>query len=114
MTFCCTCLFNLGLLNWKHNFISHWIIRLFLFPGEGPPAEGDEQAAAQTPAPAPPAEEKPQSTPTKTPKSPAKSEPQTPSKKVKEIPPIPTFDLYMVLAAGKHGNASWMAFDKVP
>lgn len=38
----------------------------------------------------------------KTPKSPAKSEPPTPSKKVKEIPPIPTFDLYMVLAAGNH------------
>lgn len=67
------------------------------FKGEGQAAEG-EQTPAQAQAPAP--EEKPQTTPVKTPKSPAKSEPQTPSKKVKEIPPIPTFELYMVLAAG--------------
>ncbi|XP_052779826.1 uncharacterized protein LOC128217046 [Mya arenaria] len=64
--------------------------------------EGDKGEAAPEGAQAPAApEEKPQETPLKTPKSPAKvSEPPTPSKKMKEIPAIPTYDLALILASG--------------
>lgn len=53
-------------------------------------------------------EDKPKEAPVtpKTPKSPAKSEPPTPSKKMKEVMPIPTFELGLVLAAGQLGMVS--------
>ena len=95
--YCRKCIFTL-----KYE-CQEFMLNLFFFEGEK--TDGDQAAApAPAPTPAPAPEEKPQPTPTKTPKSPAKSEPPTPSKKMKEIPPIPTFDLYMVLAAGNYEN----------
>ena len=70
------------------------ILYFFLTSDEQPTDE------AQAPAPDTPAKS-PAEMPAKTPKSPTKTEPPpTPSKKVKEIPPIPTFELNMVLASG--------------
>ncbi|WAR25875.1 hypothetical protein MAR_011579 [Mya arenaria] len=71
--------------------------------GEGETDKKREAAPEGAQAPAAPEEkpqEKPQETPLKTPKSPAKvSEPPTPSKKMKEIPAIPTYDLALILAS---------------
>ncbi|WAR26185.1 hypothetical protein MAR_011889 [Mya arenaria] len=73
--------------------------------GEGETDKKREAAPEGAQAPAAP-EEKPQETPLKTPKSPAKvSEPPTPSKKMKEIPAIPTYDLALILASEYGANA---------